>query len=77
MYKVFNMGHRMELYVPKEAAQHIINVAAKYNIDAQVIGRVESHPAKSLLLEAHTGCLNTRAIPSIFRNFARIIEELC
>jgi len=55
MYKVFNMGHRMELYVPKEAAQHIINVAAKYNVDAQVIGRVESNTGKKLTLKSKHG----------------------
>jgi len=55
MYKVFNMGHRMELYVPKEAAQHIINVASKYNIDAQVIGRVEKQPGKKLTIQSKHG----------------------
>jgi phosphoribosylformylglycinamidine cyclo-ligase len=45
MYKVFNMGHRMELYVNAEAAGHIIKVAEKNNIEAKVIGRVERMPA--------------------------------
>lgn len=55
MYKVFNMGHRMELYVPKDAAQHIINVAAKYNMDAQVIGHVEKHNGKKLTIKSKHG----------------------
>lgn len=55
MYKVFNMGHRMELYVPKDAAQYIISVAAKYNMDAQVIGRVEKHSGKKLTIKSKHG----------------------
>jgi phosphoribosylformylglycinamidine cyclo-ligase len=42
MYKVFNMGHRMELYVPKELAQPIIDISRSFNIDAQIVGRVEA-----------------------------------
>ncbi|GAB1463940.1 AIR synthase related protein [Pedobacter sp.] len=42
MYKVFNMGHRMELYVPAEIAEDIIAISKSFNIDAQIIGRVES-----------------------------------
>jgi len=53
MYKVFNMGHRLELYVPAEAAQHIIAVANKYHIDAQVIGRVEKGPKKLTIKSKH------------------------
>jgi phosphoribosylformylglycinamidine cyclo-ligase len=41
MYKVFNMGHRMELYVPKEIANDLITIAKSFNIDAKIIGRVE------------------------------------
>lgn len=44
MYKVFNMGHRMELYVPESLADPIISVSQSFGVDAQVIGRVESHP---------------------------------
>ncbi len=44
MYKVFNMGHRLELYVAPEAAKYIMEVAAKYNIEAKVVGRVENMP---------------------------------
>jgi len=55
MYKVFNMGHRLELYVPAEAAQHIIGVANKYNIDAQVVGKVEKHAGKKLTIKSKHG----------------------
>ncbi len=41
MYKVFNMGHRMEFYVPQEIANDIISISEKYCIDAKIIGRVE------------------------------------
>jgi phosphoribosylformylglycinamidine cyclo-ligase len=41
MYKVFNMGHRMELYVSEEIAQDIITISKSFNVDAQIIGRVE------------------------------------
>ncbi|MCC6251032.1 MAG: phosphoribosylformylglycinamidine cyclo-ligase [Bacteroidia bacterium] len=40
MYKVFNMGHRMELYVNESDAQEIINISKTFNVDAQIIGRV-------------------------------------
>lgn len=46
MYQVFNMGHRMEIYVPAEHAQAIIDVSSSYNIEAQVVGRVESGNTK-------------------------------
>lgn len=44
MYKVFNMGHRLEVYLPAEKAQEVIDLAKTFNIDAQVIGRVEARP---------------------------------
>ena len=43
MYKVFNMGHRLELYVNEEDADQIINISRSLNIDAQIIGRVETY----------------------------------
>jgi phosphoribosylformylglycinamidine cyclo-ligase len=42
MYKVFNMGHRMELYVPAEIADDIIAISKSFDVDAQIIGRVET-----------------------------------
>lgn len=46
MYKVFNMGHRMELYVDPSAADEIIAISKSFHVDAQVIGRVEEGPRK-------------------------------
>jgi phosphoribosylformylglycinamidine cyclo-ligase len=46
MYKVFNMGHRMELYVPAEIADDIIAISKSFNVDAQVVGRVEEGEKK-------------------------------
>ena len=41
MYNVFNMGHRMELYVPEELAAEIISISKSFGVDAQIVGRVE------------------------------------
>ena len=42
MYSVFNMGHRMELYVDESVANDIISISKSFNVDAQVIGYVEA-----------------------------------
>lgn len=55
MYKVFNMGHRMELYVPKEIASNIIEISKSFNVDAQIIGRVESKGEKKLTIQSEFG----------------------
>ncbi|MDR0728702.1 MAG: phosphoribosylformylglycinamidine cyclo-ligase [Prevotellaceae bacterium] len=55
MYRVFNMGHRMELYVPKEIAQALIAIAAEYHIEAQVVGRVEAAQGAQLTIESDKG----------------------
>ena len=55
MYKVFNMGHRMELYVPAEIAEDIIAISKSFNIDAQVIGRVESSQQKQVTIKSEFG----------------------
>ena len=55
MYKVFNMGHRMELYVPKEIASEIIAISKSFNVDAQIIGRVESSEKKELTIASEKG----------------------
>lgn len=47
MYRVFNMGHRLECYVDPSAAEDLIALAGEYNIDAQAIGRVEAMPMDS------------------------------
>jgi phosphoribosylformylglycinamidine cyclo-ligase len=48
MYQVFNMGHRMELYLSPARAQEVIDIAASYRIEAKVIGRVEQAAARKL-----------------------------
>jgi len=58
MYKVFNMGHRMELYVPQEIADDIIAISQSFNIDAQVIGRVESSDQKQVTINSDKGTYN-------------------
>ncbi|MEW6469368.1 MAG: AIR synthase related protein [Bacteroidota bacterium] len=55
MYKVFNMGHRMELYVPAGIAQDIIGIAGSFNVEAKVIGRVESGSGKKLTIRSAYG----------------------
>ena len=55
MYKVFNMGHRMELYVDEFLASDIINISQSYNVDAKIIGRVESCNAKKLTISSEFG----------------------
>ena len=55
MYKVFNMGHRMELYVNKNIAQSIIEISKSFNVDAQIIGRVEQSPVKKLTIKTKEG----------------------
>ncbi|MDR0364864.1 MAG: phosphoribosylformylglycinamidine cyclo-ligase [Bacteroidales bacterium] len=55
MYKVFNMGHRMELYVPENIANDLIAISKKYNVDAQIIGRVEKSDSKKLTIKSEKG----------------------
>jgi phosphoribosylformylglycinamidine cyclo-ligase len=55
MYKVFNMGHRMELYVPEEITEDIIKISKSFNIDAQIIGRVESSEQKQVTIKSEFG----------------------
>jgi len=55
MYKVFNMGHRMEIYLPKEYAQDIIDVSKSFNVDAKIIGRVEESDNKKLTIKSQFG----------------------
>lgn len=55
MYQVFNMGHRLEFYVPEEVAQQIISISKCFNVDAQIIGRVEDHPTKKLTIASELG----------------------
>lgn len=55
MYQVFNMGHRMEMYVPHDIAAEIITISKSFNIDAQIIGRVESAAKKQLTIKSEQG----------------------
>ena len=51
MYKVFNMGHRMELYLPEDIAQDIIDISNSFGVPAQVVGRVESAATKQVTIK--------------------------
>ena len=55
MYKVFNMGHRMELYVSSEIAEDIISISKSFNVDAKIIGRVEKFNGKKLTISSEFG----------------------
>ena len=55
MYQVFNMGHRMELYVDPSLAQDIIEISKSFNIDSQIVGRVEASNEKSLTIKSPFG----------------------
>ncbi len=55
MYTVFNMGHRMEIYVSPEYAQQIIDISQSFNIDAQIVGRVEECDKKKLTIRSEHG----------------------
>ena len=55
MYQVFNMGHRMELYVSPEIADGLIAISNGFNIDAQIVGRVEASPTKKLTIIGEQG----------------------
>jgi len=55
MYKVFNMGHRMEIYVDPEWAEDIIIISEKYNVDAQIIGRVEASDTARVTIRGDKG----------------------
>ncbi|MDB5129174.1 AIR synthase-related protein, partial [Mucilaginibacter sp.] len=55
MYKVFNMGHRMELYVPQEIAEDIIAISESFDVDAQIIGSVEAADKKQVTVTSPYG----------------------
>ncbi len=55
MYKVFNMGHRMEVYVDEKYAQQIITIAKSFNVDAKIIGRVEKGTDKKVTVKSEFG----------------------
>ena len=55
MYKVFNMGHRLEVYLSPEHAEEVIAISKSFNIDAQVIGRIEESDHKELIIRSEFG----------------------
>ena len=55
MYKVYNMGHRMELYVPEHQVDNLISIAESYGIDAKRIGHTESSDNNRLTLTNNVG----------------------
>jgi phosphoribosylformylglycinamidine cyclo-ligase len=55
MYRVFNMGHRLEIYTNKEAAMSMIAMASEFGIDAQIIGRVEVSETRQLTIQSEFG----------------------
>ena len=61
MYKVFNMGHRMEFYLPAARAEEVLAIAARFKIGAQVIGRVEAAPKNEVLLSSPHGTFSYTA----------------
>ena len=55
MYQVFNCGHRMELYVQPDIAEALIAISKSYNVEAQIIGRVEAADTKKLTIKSEFG----------------------
>lgn len=62
MYKVFNMGHRMEIYVPREFAEDIIAISKSFAIDARILGYVESSPETEVIISSEYGNYTYRPI---------------
>jgi phosphoribosylformylglycinamidine cyclo-ligase len=58
MYRVFNMGHRMELYVPESVAKSIIQIASDFNIEARMVGYCEPADSRKLTLITDKGTFN-------------------
>ena len=58
MYQVFNMGHRLEIYTDHDTANEIINISKSFNLDAQIIGRVENSESNKLTIKSSKGVFN-------------------
>lgn len=58
MYQVFNMGHRLEIYTDHNTANEIINISKSFNLDAQIIGRVENSESNKLTIKSSKGVFN-------------------
>lgn len=55
MYKVFNMGHRMEVYIKEQYAHRVIEISKSFGVDAQVVGRVEASDKKQVTIKSSAG----------------------
>jgi phosphoribosylformylglycinamidine cyclo-ligase len=55
MYKVFNMGHRMEIYADEQFAEKIISISKSFNVDAQIVGRIEKGEGKKVTINSEFG----------------------
>ncbi|MCB6230942.1 phosphoribosylformylglycinamidine cyclo-ligase [Flavobacterium psychrophilum] len=55
MYQVFNCGHRMEIYVPENIANDMIQISKSFGVDAQIVGRVEASENKKLTIQSEYG----------------------
>ncbi|MEQ9049497.1 MAG: AIR synthase-related protein, partial [Marinoscillum sp.] len=55
MYQVFNMGHRYEVYLPEEYAGEVIAISKSFNVEAQIVGRVEAADQKEVFIQTPTG----------------------
>ena len=55
MYKVFNMGHRMEIYLSEKEAQRVIDISKSFDIDARIVGRIEESDRKELIIKSEFG----------------------
>ncbi len=55
MYEVFNMGHRLEIYLPEKYAKDVIKISESYSIDAKIIGRVEASANNELIINSENG----------------------
>jgi len=58
MYKVFNMGHRLEVYLPEQYAQELIDISTSFNIDAKIIGRVEDSEMNKVSITTPEGIVS-------------------
>lgn len=55
MYKVFNMGHRLEVYLPAELAPIVMEISASFGVESRIVGRVEAHEGKKLTIQSEYG----------------------
>jgi len=55
MYKVFNMGHRLEVYISSEHAAEVIAISESFGIPAQIVGRIEESDKKELIIKSEFG----------------------